>query len=101
MTWFDVLTGFPERSGDDVRSRLRLDGTQFTSLTNRRTFDAGSFATPSLSQLRQQTSTGTGRQLRVTELVGDVRSLHQDPANDNAVFQVASQFNCLEMAAPN
>jgi len=101
MTWFDALTGFPERSGEDVRSNLLLNGTRFTSLANNRTFDAGRFATPSLAQLRSQTSIGTGRQLRVNELVGDVRSLHQDAANENAVFQVASQFNCLEMAAPH
>jgi len=101
MTWFDALTGFPERSGDDVRSNLRLDGTRFTSLANNRTFDAGSFATPTLSELRSKAPTGTGRHIRVEELVGDVRSLHQDAANENAVFQVASQFNCLEMAAPH
>ena len=29
-----------------------------------------------------------------------MRSLHEDVANANAVFQVASQFNCLEMASP-
>ena len=101
MTWFDVLTGFPERSGEDVRANLRLDGTQLTSLANNRTFDAGGFSTPSLSELRGKTQAGTGRHLRVDELVGDVRSLHQDITNKSAVFQVASQFNCLEMAAPH
>lgn len=101
MTWFDALTGFPERSGDDVRANLRLDGTRLTSLANHRTFNVGSFATPSLSELRSRTQIGAGRQLRVAELVGDVVSLHQDVANENAVFQVASQFNCLEMAAPH
>ncbi|WP_197203999.1 hypothetical protein [Crateriforma conspicua] len=30
-----------------------------------------------------------------------MRSLHRDAANANAVFQFASQFNCLEMAAPH
>jgi hypothetical protein len=101
MTWFDALTGFSERSGDDVRANLRLDGTQLTSLANNRTFDAGRFSTPSLSQLRSRTQTGAGRHLRVAEVVGDVQSLHQDVANEHAVFQVASQFNCLEMAAPD
>lgn len=27
-------------------------------------------------------------------------ALHKDPANGGAVFQVASQFNCLEMVGP-
>lgn len=101
MTWFEVLTGFPEQSGDDVRSRLRLDGTKFTSIVNNRAFDAGSFTTPPLSDLRLKTNSGTGHRIRVAELVGDVRTLHQDTANAHAVFQVASQFNCLEMAAPH
>ncbi|QDV61150.1 hypothetical protein Mal65_02730 [Crateriforma conspicua] len=30
-----------------------------------------------------------------------LRSLHRDAANANAVFQFASQFNCLERAAPH
>ena len=100
MTWFEVLTGFSEQSADDVRSRLRLDGTRFTSVANNQTFDAGSFATLSLSDLRLKTTPGDVHKIRISELVGDVRSLHQDAANANAVFQVASQFNCLEMASP-
>ncbi|MEO0348722.1 MAG: hypothetical protein AAF282_01580 [Cyanobacteria bacterium P01_A01_bin.15] len=103
MTWFNVLTGFLEQSANDVRSNFRLDGTQLTSLVNNRTLDAGGFTTPSLSQLRDTTGAlaGSGRNLRINELVGDVRLLHQDPANKHAVFQVASQFNCLEMASPH
>lgn len=31
----------------------------------------------------------------------DVRALIRDPANADAVFQVASQFNCLEMVGPS
>lgn len=101
MTWFDLLTGFSEQSADDVLSKLRLDGTRFTSIANNRTFDAGTFSTPSLSDLRLKTASGTGHHIRIAELVGDVRALHQDAANANSVFQVASQFNCLEMASPH
>lgn len=101
MTWFDVLTGFPEQSADDVRSKLRLEGTCFTSSANNRKIDAGAFSTPLLSDLRIKTEPGDGQNLCVAELVADVRSLHQDITNENAVFQVASQFNCLEMAAPH
>jgi len=32
--------------------------------------------------------------------VGDVRDLHADPSSAGAVFQVASQFNLLEMTGP-
>jgi hypothetical protein len=38
--------------------------------------------------------------LEVGEWVGDVTQLHRDPANANSVFQVASQFNLLEMVGP-
>jgi hypothetical protein len=38
--------------------------------------------------------------MSVHEIVANVQHLHQDPANANAVFQVASQFNLLEMTSP-
>ncbi|BBP43267.1 hypothetical protein [Thiosulfativibrio zosterae] len=37
---------------------------------------------------------------QLSEWVGDVQVLHQDPKNQNAIFQVASQFNLLEMVSP-
>ena len=103
MSWFEALTGFSEISGDDVRSKLRLDGSQLTSQENGRTFDAGEFTTPLLRHYRQSIGLprlGT-RAIRFNEVVADVQSLHQNPANNLSVFQVASQFNCLEMAAPH
>jgi len=102
MTWFETLTGFPEGSGDAVRSQLRLEGGKLTSLKNDWTCDAGLFSTPTLGDLRQSVSVPqtSVRKIQVSELVSDVQSLHQDPANEHAVFQVASQFNCLEMAGP-
>ena len=102
MTWFETLTGFPEASPDQVRAKLRLDGPQITSLVNDRSFNAGEFTTPTLEALRQVVQLPTTENpVRIEELVADVQSLHQDPSNVNAVFQVASQFNCLEMAAPH
>ena len=100
MTWFDELIGFPEQSASDVRAGLRLEGTRLTSLANNRTLEAGEFLTPTLSHLRTGFSKGDARKISISELVGDVRTLHQDVANKDAVFQVASQFNCLEMVSP-
>ena len=37
--------------------------------------------------------------LSFDHIIGDAKSLHRDPANAGAVFQVASQFNALEMVA--
>ena len=101
MTWFESLTGFQEETGTDVRSKLQIDGTRLTSIANNRSFEVGTFSTPSLYDLRRRTTATSGQNIRIAELVGDVRTLHQDSANKNAVFQVASQFNCLEMAAPH
>ena len=41
----------------------------------------------------------TGR-LKVSVVTGDVRQLHRSPENTGALFQVASQFNLLEMVSP-
>ena len=34
-------------------------------------------------------------------VTGDVRQMHQSPENAGALFQVASQFNLLEMISPD
>lgn len=101
MNWFKKLTGFSERSAENVRANLQVDGTRFTSLVNDRVFEAGKFSTPELAHLRNMEPAREACSIRVNEVVADVQSLHLDPENANAVFQVASQFNCLEMAAPN
>ena len=102
MTWFEKLTGFNELPIDQVRDNLRLDGERLISLINERSFVAGEFTTPVLEHLRTMVEIPTsGKQIQVAEVVADVQSLHQDPSNENAVFQVASQFNCLEMVSPN
>jgi hypothetical protein len=37
----------------------------------------------------------------VDEVVGDVQALHREASNQGALFQVASQFNLLEMVSPS
>ena len=67
-----------------------------------RTFQLRPFELVSLADLRArlgEPTSGSGG-LTFENISGDVRSLHKDPANDGAVFQVASQFNCLEMVGP-
>jgi len=59
--------------------------------------------TLSLKELRSQVqsisaTTGT---LKLSEVIADVRKLHSDPENPGALFQVASQFNLLEMVSPS
>ncbi|MGV6818229.1 MAG: hypothetical protein ACWA44_13280 [Thiotrichales bacterium] len=44
---------------------------------------------------------GASGKTAIREIVADVQSLHIDSVNENALFQVASQFNLLEMVAPD
>lgn len=100
--WFYQLTGFPELSPNQVRSNLFVDGTTLTSKVNGKVMTYGKLETPSLAELIEASSSltlPTGR-LTVSEVVANVQDLHTDPANAGALFQVASQFNLLEMMGP-
>lgn len=101
--WFESLTGFEEESPEQVRSNLVLAGTSIMSRMNGRTVRCGRLETPALQVLRDRgrSSGMAAGPLRMREVVGDVKKLHADPANAGAVFQVASQFNLLEMASPS
>lgn len=97
--WFDALMGFSEDSPEQVRSMLTLDGDRLVSNANGRSAGFGRLETPSLAELRARAAPGRGR-VSLREVVADVQALHTDPANAGAVFQVASQFNLLEMIDP-
>jgi hypothetical protein len=103
MTWFEALTGFPETTPDEVRKQLLLDGETLKSRVNGRVMRWGRLETPSLGELRErvQSFVRENGKLTVREVVADVRDLHKDQANAGALFQVASQFNLLEMTSPN
>ncbi len=99
VDWFSDLTGLTYDREDVVRAGIRLDGEVMTCLPNGRRMVAGRLLTAALSELP---SPPTGPdQISVTEIVADVRKLHADPGNAGAVFQVASQFNLLEMIGPD
>ena len=63
----------------------------------------GRLETPSLGELRRRALEQSSRQgvLKVREVVGDVRQLHVGASAAGSLFQVASQFNLLEMASPS
>jgi hypothetical protein len=101
--WFEKLTGFREANVDDVPSQFSLDGEWLTSTANSRTMRVGRFEMVSLDELRRRAanlSKGPGS-LRLSEHVANAQSLHVDPASAGATFQVASQFNMLEMTGPS
>jgi hypothetical protein len=102
MSWFERLTGFKEDSPDGVRAQLEVDGALLRSRQNGRSWIFGQLETPSLAELRERVSSISASKSRcaVREVVADVRHLHANKSNANALFQVASQFNLLEMVSP-
>ncbi len=102
MNWFQSLTGFSETTAGEVRKNLTVAGERMTSRVNGRVMACGRLETPSLAELRQRVRqiTAPGGSISVSEVVANVQELHTNPANAGALFQVASQFNLLEMASP-
>ncbi len=102
MTWFENLTGFPERSPQQVRENLIFDGHVLKSRVNGKVMACGRLETPSLAELRERALSGgqVGGKLSVREIMANVQHLHVDPSNAGSLFQVASQFNLLEMTSP-
>lgn len=116
--WFEQLTGFAENPAA-VKQLIRLEttanGQQMVSQANGKRYSCGSFEAVSLACLNDRlqqvftdgnpaalaTPTPTPRRLTLQERVADVQQLHADPANAGALFQVASQFNALEMVSPD
>lgn len=102
MTWFTNLTGCTESSPEQVRAELRVTGPYIVSLRTGKRWRCGELNTPTLAELRAQVQTTTSEsKLTLSELIGDVQKLHLDTSNANATFQVASQFNLLEMMSPD
>lgn len=103
QTWFERLVGFSEQSPQYVRKNLRVDGQTMTSTVNGRSFNCGMLETASLNSLRARIADHGRHQdrIQVRELIGDATALHADPSNAGALFQVASQFNLLEMPSPD
>ncbi len=102
MTWFDQLTGFVETTPEQVRQNFTLSGDNMISHANGRTFIWGQLETPTLAELRQRvaSSPNPAGRFSVREIIADVRHLHADESNAGCLFQVASQFNLLEMINP-
>ncbi|WP_295391944.1 hypothetical protein [uncultured Thiodictyon sp.] len=102
MDWFERLFGFREVGYDKTRRQLGLDGRQLRSRVNGRTYGIGELELVSLGSLRERVRIAgmpAGR-LSVRIVTGDVRAMHALPEYAGALFQVASQFNLLEMTAP-
>lgn len=104
MNWFRDLTGFDEGSAAQVREQLFVAGDRLHSRANGRSWAIGQLDTPNLADLRRrgrEALPSVAGALQVDAVQADVRSLLGDARHAGALFQVASQFNLLEMPHPH
>jgi hypothetical protein len=102
MDWFTRITGFKESTYAATRAQLEVHGCNLRSKVNGRSYGIGEFELATLDDLRARVAGGTGAEgrARVQIVTSDVRRMHQAPEYAGALFQVASQFNALEMVGP-
>eukprot|EP00051_Salpingoeca_urceolata_P006550 m.86510 g.86510 ORF g.86510 m.86510 type:complete len:523 (+) comp14879_c0_seq1:45-1613(+) len=102
-SWFEKLVGFKESDYEETQGKLEVEGTRLRSRVNGKDYEVGTFETPTLGDLRARAAPhlkGPGT-LRVKHIaVGDILEYHARAENEGALFQVASQFNCLEFVDP-
>jgi hypothetical protein len=96
------LRDFAKTSYGDTRTKLKVDGSRLQSLVNGESHGIGELELVPLQALRERVKSNAGLsgRLKVSVVTGDVRQMHQSPENAGALFQVASQFNLLEMVSP-
>jgi hypothetical protein len=103
MDWFENITGFREFPYEATKALLSANSGELISQHSSRRPAIGSLEMPSLQELRarvKQVPVGANRS-RISCIEGDARRLHSEPLNRGALFQVASQFNLLEMVGPS
>jgi hypothetical protein len=102
VDWFEQITGFPESAYESTRSRLSVEDGTLVSLVNGKRTGVGTLEVCHLNDLRARAvaCAADGPRTTVRCLAGDVRALHGEREFAGALFQVASQFNLLEMESP-
>jgi hypothetical protein len=102
MNWFYELTGFEESDYASTRAQFAVDGGDLVVIGSGRRYGIGELELASLAELRARTAPlkeGSGGP-RVRTVRGDARRMHRQADYAGALFQVASQFNLLEMVSP-
>lgn len=102
MDWFEKLTGFRESDYPTTRAGLEVVNGKLRSRINGKAYGIGKRELVSLADLRRRAQGAMSPPLpsTLTILRGDVRAMHRTPEHAGALFQVASQFNLLEMTGP-
>lgn len=100
--WFRNLMGFNEINPLQVQENIAIDGELMTSLVNGKSYQHGVFEVPTLKELKNRIDLSVfDGNIKIKEIIGNVRALHCLRDNENAMFQAASQFNMLEMISPS
>lgn len=102
--WFERLFGFTESNRATVHSELEVEGNTLRSKLRGTEWTCGRLEILSLADLCSRHNglqLTNGSRISVSEVVGDAKALHAELANAGALFQVASQFNLLEMVSPS
>ncbi len=107
--WFDRLMGFSERNYRQAKAQMEVvEGNMLRSKETGKAYGCGELDLVSLATLRERVAAlgpreqpegQEPRRLRLSCVQGDVRRMH--PSCPGALFQVASQFNLLEMVGPS
>ena len=114
--WFEDTFGFKEGTYEETQRTLMAMQTsssdpsrklRWTTAPNETPIEVtfGSFVTPTVQELRDEctrlrknhaSTDSEFKQISWRNVEGSVLDLLADPDNEGAVFQAASQFNCLE-----
>ena len=101
--WFEKITGFRELPYAETQSRLSVENGRLCSTHSSNRFAVGTLETPTLGELRARCAgiENSSARSRISCIAGDARQLHSEAQYRGGLFQVASQFNLLEMVGPS
>jgi hypothetical protein len=97
MNWFEKAFHFSESTDYSETQK------QFVKLYNGYSvsgISTGTFNIFNHKQLKKYEPYSDFGKVTLSHIVNDIIKLHKNPKYDRATFQVASQFNCLEMCNP-
>ena len=103
--WFYTLFGFREMDYNykEIQSKFTISNRKLKSQVNNQVYLIGDFSNPSVAELKHLVKNSyysPGIPIFRCKIVGDIFLLHSRPENRGALFQAASQFNCLEFIDP-
>jgi hypothetical protein len=96
MDWFQKTFGFKENK-ENIDKYISLSGNVL--FIKDKIYQVGRLSTPTIEELRTHLPTTNGN-IQISQITADVKELHRKKENEGALFQVASQFNLLEMISP-